>query len=124
RQPAYQYRLDGFGDEWSVPTHDATISLTGLFEGRYRMSVRMVDVSGSVVGEPTTFTFSIAPPFYRAWYAYATYAVLAGGATWLVALWFLRRARAKQEALEQLVRTRTQEVDRTNAQLRAAVTQA
>ncbi len=109
RTPSYQYRLEGYSDQWSVPVPDSTVRITSLREGSYRMTVRLVDNTGPI-GEATSFGFTIAPPFYRRWYAYATYtgalAALLLGAGW----WLLRRAERRNEELEALVNIRTEEL--------------
>lgn len=123
RSPSYQFRLEGYSDEWSLPTTDTTIRLTSLSPGKYRMTVRLVDHLGPI-GEPTTFSFSITPPIYRTWYAYATYAVLLLLLLVVSGKWLLRRAAARNSHLESLVASRTVELDRMNIQLRASAQKA
>jgi signal transduction histidine kinase/CheY-like chemotaxis protein len=123
RSPSYQYRLEGYSNDWSVPVRGSTISLTSLHEGRYRMNVRLLD-STDPVGEITVFDFSIGPPVYRTWYAYVGYSVLSGLAVFLLYLGLLRRSRARTEELELLVSARTGELDATNTRLQASVAEA
>ena len=123
RSPSYQYRLEGYSDAWSVPVRGSTISLTSLHEGRYRMSVRLLDSTGPV-GETTTYDFSISPPVYRTWYAYAAYVLFTGIALFLSFVWVTRRAKARNAKLESLVLARTKELDGTNTRLRASVVEA
>lgn len=123
RSPRYQFKLEGYSEDWSLPRTDSTISLTSLKEGRYRMSVRMLDGTGPI-GAPSTFAFSIAPPIYRTWYAYAAYAILLTGLSYLIVRWVLRSATRQNARLERLVRSRTQELDELNEQLRISVSEA
>jgi len=123
RSPSYQYRLEGYSNDWSVPVRGSTISLTSLHEGRYRMNVRLLD-STDPVGETTAFDFSISPPLYRTWYAYVGYAILIGLAVFLLYVGLLRRSRARTEKLESLVSARTRELDTTNTQLQFSVAEA
>jgi signal transduction histidine kinase/ActR/RegA family two-component response regulator len=109
RPAAYQYRLTGYGDEWSLPVRGSTLSLTGLREGQYRLTVRLVDSTGTV-GEPATYDFAIVPPLYRTWYAYLGYVLLLAGVLFGAARWLLRRAEQRNQELEEVVSTRTEEL--------------
>jgi signal transduction histidine kinase/CheY-like chemotaxis protein len=113
----YQYQLEGSRDKWSPPSTEAGIRLTGLHEGSYTMRVRLLDNRGPL-GEETTVAFSIAPPLYRTWYAYALYLVLIALVLVLGGRRLLRRAARRNLQLEALVQERTRELDDRNAQLR------
>ncbi|HEU5079501.1 MAG TPA: ATP-binding protein [Opitutaceae bacterium] len=119
RTPLYEYQLDGYSSAWSVPVADATVSITSLHEGDYRMTVRLVDATGPI-GKSTTFAFTIAPPIYRTWYAYAFYVALFAAAIWLSNRWLLRRAQKRNDQLEQLVSSRTSELDKMVQEAKAA----
>src|SRR5690606_11509511 len=70
-----------------------------------------------------TFTFSIAPPWYRTWVARLDGTILAGAVLLLAAQALLRRARAQNERLEDVVRERPRELDQVNTQLRHSMAQ-
>jgi signal transduction histidine kinase/CheY-like chemotaxis protein len=71
----YQSRLDGLESEWSAWTHDARRDYTNLGFGDYRFRVRARGVS-SVVSDEAVYAFTILPPWYRTWWAYAGYLAL------------------------------------------------
>lgn len=119
----YQFKLEGYSSEWSAPLRDTAISLTSLHEGHYRMTVRLLNNAGPI-GETITFAFSIAPPWYRTWFAYVLYGLSSAAALALAAAWLLRRAKAKNARLESLVSARTRELDSTNARLKESVIEA
>ncbi len=123
RSPGYQFKLDGYSDQWSAVSRNTIISLTSLHEGDYLMHVRFAGREGAL-GEPLVFPFSIRPPFYRTWYAYVGYVLAFGVIVLTASRLLLRRARLRTEELERLVAARTQELDKTNAQLRQSVEQA
>ncbi|PTY05924.1 hypothetical protein DB347_16455 [Opitutaceae bacterium EW11] len=123
RNPSYQFRLEGYSNDWSVPMRDTVIRLTSLREGKYRMTVRLLDATGPI-GDSTTFQFNILPPIYRTWYAYGFYAVVFGAAMSALYWALLQRAKARNAQLESLVSARTRELDTTNARLRASVVEA
>ena len=120
RTPTYQFMLSGYSDEWSAPSPNPNVSFTGLPEGSYRMNVRLVDSTGPI-GQTTSFSFAIAPPWYRTWAAYAAGASLVAALLVLAARALLRSARARNRRLEELVQERTHELDETNARLRVSM---
>ena len=76
-ETAYQSRLDGLDEEWSEWTREARRDYTNLGFGDFRFRVRARSVSGQI-GEEATYAFTILPPWYRTWWAYAGYLLLAG----------------------------------------------
>ncbi len=110
RPPQYEYRLEGYSDAWSAPDPNPAVVLTGLPEGRYQLQVRAVNEAGRRSGV-TQATFAIEPPLYRTPWAYAAYLAAAGGAVWALYGWLSRRAHRRAVELEQLVASRTKELD-------------
>ncbi len=105
----YQYQLDGNEKNWSAWTTETHKEYTNLFEGAYRFHVRVRDPHGTIGGE-VVFPFTVAPPFYRTWYAYTTYAAAFLFAGWLILRWRLNALQAKNRWLEGVVEERTAEV--------------
>ena len=66
----YQSRLDGLESEWSAWTREARRDYTNLGFGDYRFRVQARGVSGGVSDE-AVYAFTILPPWYRTWWAYA-----------------------------------------------------
>jgi signal transduction histidine kinase/CheY-like chemotaxis protein len=73
----FQSRLDGLDEEWSEWTREARRDYTNLGFGDFRFRVRARSVTGEI-GEEATYAFTILPPWYRTWWAYAGYLLLAG----------------------------------------------
>jgi signal transduction histidine kinase/CheY-like chemotaxis protein/ligand-binding sensor domain-containing protein len=73
----YQSRLDGFDTDWSAWTHEPQREYTNLSNGTYSFRVRARGISGLVSNE-AAYTFSVLPPWYRTWWAYAGYVALFG----------------------------------------------
>jgi signal transduction histidine kinase len=80
----YQYRLEGRKDAWSAWTKTPSVVYTNLVEGTYRLQVRARSERGTV-SRPASFSFRIAPPWYRTAWAYAAY--LLGGVLVLGAIY-------------------------------------
>lgn len=68
----YQYLLRGYDQEWSEWTKETKKDYTNLYEGEYTFFVRARNIYGDV-SLNDCYSFEVLPPFYRTWYAYATY---------------------------------------------------
>ncbi len=73
----YQSMLEGLDSDWSARTSETRRDYTNLGFGDYRFKVRARNVAGRL-SEEGTFAFTILPPWYRTWSAYAGYLLLAG----------------------------------------------
>lgn len=71
----YAYRLTGFDKNWSAWDKNIFKEYTNLREGIYTFEVKAM-TSYQSVGETSTFTFRIKPPFHRSVTAYFIYSVL------------------------------------------------
>jgi signal transduction histidine kinase/DNA-binding response OmpR family regulator len=108
----FQSRLDGLDQEWSSWSTDTRRDYTNLGYGNYRFHVRARGVGGDSTRE-SAFAFTILPPWYRTWWAKATYALLAA-LTFVVAAAAQRRRvvtkeRQRAEFNEAKVRTEAAE---------------
>ena len=109
----YQSRLDGLDEEWSEWTREARRDYTNLGFGGYRFRVRARSLTGQT-GDEATYAFTILPPWYRTWWAYAAYLGLAIGLFMMAARIQRRRVVAKERERAQF----------TEAKLRAESAEA
>ncbi len=115
----YRYKLVGFDTAWSDPTQETKKEYTNLPEGDYRFKVKARNVYKQE-SSVATYRFRILPPWYRTWWAYGGYAVLAIAMVWFL-LWLNgRRLQAQKERLEKIVQERTQEIQEKNRNLEKA----
>ncbi|MGA2016285.1 MAG: ATP-binding protein [Opitutaceae bacterium] len=110
----FQTMLGGAEDAWSLPTDAADRDVSGLREGSYEFKVRIVADSGEA-GRPAVLRFDIAPPWWRTRAAYTLDAF--AGALAVFGLLRLRASSLRQRAraLEETVRSRTEELEKVNA---------
>ncbi|SFG22778.1 Two component regulator propeller [Algoriphagus hitonicola] len=78
----YQYILEGYDQEWSPVLQRTSATFGNIQEGDYTFLVksRYAGTSQSSAGEwtePISFEFSVLPPWYRSWWAYLIYGLLA-----------------------------------------------
>jgi len=74
----YDYKMEGFDGCWNHTRHDSrTITYTNIPSGRYKLMVKAY-----FEGEPDSFSyreinFRILPPWYKTWWAFIIYALIA-----------------------------------------------
>jgi ligand-binding sensor domain-containing protein/signal transduction histidine kinase len=61
----YQYRLEGAGNDWSVPTTQHTVNYANLASGNYRFLVRAINADGQVNPQAASFSFNISAPIWQ-----------------------------------------------------------
>lgn len=109
-QVVYQWKLDGFNDEWSQVERKNAHSFTNLSPGFYTFKVRSANGYGVWNQEPATFSFRVLAPFWMTWW-FITLCIAA-----LLALLFLiikireKRHLAEKLKLQSMVDARTKEL--------------
>ena len=105
----FQYFLVDNDREWSRWTRSGEAQYMNLSEGDYTLRVRAKDVYGRI-SPVTEYRFSIAPPIFRTWWAYALYVLIAGALLYVGFRLNARRLLAEQRRLSRIVEERTKEV--------------
>jgi len=118
----YHYRLEGLEDSWVRPAGRRFVRYPGLAPGAYVFRVRAVSQMSQWPDQELALSISIAPPFWRTWWAYAMYASLAIGLLLLGYRLRLNRLRlAQQVEMEHFQSERLAEVDRLKSRFFANV---
>lgn len=88
----FVYKLEGFNDKW-IRTDEKMPSVTymSLPSGSYTLCVRMLNDDGTMGDIESQLEITIAPPFYRSWWAILFYILLAAGALYLWFKYFHRK---------------------------------
>jgi serine phosphatase RsbU (regulator of sigma subunit)/ligand-binding sensor domain-containing protein len=73
----YSYFLDGYSKQWSAYSRENKAVFTNLPEGKYTFKVKTKN-RHEMYSESAGYTFTILPPWYRTWWAYLTFLILAG----------------------------------------------
>jgi ligand-binding sensor domain-containing protein/DNA-binding CsgD family transcriptional regulator len=79
----FQFWLEGLEKEFGEWTYKRDKAYTNLREGIYTFHVRSKNIYGQI-SDINTFTFKVAPPWYRSTLAYLIYFVLLIGATFII----------------------------------------
>jgi ligand-binding sensor domain-containing protein/two-component sensor histidine kinase len=71
----YQYKLDGFDENWSAPASRTEAPYGNIPHGAYTFKVRAMNSEGYWSKE-FNYTFTIRPPWWKTWWAYTGYILL------------------------------------------------
>ena len=102
----YQTRLEGFENDWSPLDNNYYKEYTNLNAGKYTFHVRAVSINGKQSDE-ATYSFEILPPWYRSWWAYSLYALIALAILYFIIKWRTHHLHEKHRELEKIVTERT-----------------
>lgn len=92
----YAYRLDGYNDEWKMSAEGGhTATFENLPAGKYTFHLRATDTNGRWVEMPYTITIRVLPPWWRSWWAYIIYILIAVAAAWGAIVWYRQRVRTQ-----------------------------
>ncbi len=110
----YAYQMDGVNDYWIyTDASNRTANYNNLPHGQYRFKVKSTNSDGQWNEQPTTFAFTIHPPFWKTNTAYFLYTLLSllliSFSLFIIRRWY----RLKQElVLESMSRTQEQQVNK------------
>ncbi len=117
----YAVRLDGFDDDWRAVGGQREATFTNLSPGTYTFRVRAAGRDG-VWGGETALAVTVVPPWWRTWWAFLGYALVAGGA--LAALYRTRQDRLRlrhRVEIEHLEAEKLRDLDRAKSHFFANV---
>jgi class 3 adenylate cyclase len=106
----YQWKLDGYTDEWSQIEERNAVTLTNLPSGSYTFMVRACNGDGIWNQEPATFQFTVLPPFWLTWWFIALASVATVGFIILIIKVRENRLQAEKLRLQNMVDERTKEL--------------
>lgn len=116
---SYRYVLEGLDKTWSEST-DRSFSQTyqNLSPGKYTFKVS--SRFQREWSEPQAFSFTIAPPWWKTWWAYLLYLLLASYLVWGFVRYRSRQLQKENQRLEKTVALRTSQLSQSIDELKAA----
>ena len=90
----YQYKLEGYNNNWSPPTNNSTAVFGNIPQGTYTFRLKALSPFG--VWSETEYTFKVLPPWWSTWWAYTLYILMAGGILYTLYRNRIRRIERKQ----------------------------
>ena len=117
----YKFILEGWEDDWSLPTTETNAEYSRLDHGGYTFKVMAANASGVWNSEPATFSFVINPPWYKTTIFYVGCVL-----TFIVSFITFIKAReqklkAEKKILEDKVEERTVQLKRKSEDLEEAL---
>ncbi|MEJ0104466.1 MAG: ATP-binding protein [Bacteroidota bacterium] len=119
----YTYVLEGIDKNWSAAANNPfTQNYLNLPSGKYTFKVSSKGTNGKW-SAPASFSFTITPPWYRTWWAYTIFALLAVAILRLYIVYRSRRLQRENKALEEKVTLRTKQLQQSIEDLKATQAQ-
>lgn len=106
----YQYRLDGFDDDWVTPAKGQHFAqYTNLSAGDYTLRIRCATANGTMSNE-RTLAVTVVPYFYKTVWFFVLMALLITAIVMLIFRLRMRSIEANRKMLKQEVELRTHEL--------------
>jgi ligand-binding sensor domain-containing protein/signal transduction histidine kinase len=119
----YAYKLDGYDKDWIAAGTQKAVTYTNLSYGNYTFHVKASNSDGIWGQQGDSFSFTILPPWWQTWWAYALYVILLAAAVWAFAAYRSKNLRRANQLLEEKVEQRTSELNKSILDLKATQTQ-
>ena len=97
----YQFYLQGFDPDkqWSPWSNNSFKEYTNLREGKYYFHLRAINSDGKVSKE-NILAFEISPPWYRTWFAFTIYVLIASFSVYMGFIKTKKWLRAERKKIE------------------------
>jgi signal transduction histidine kinase/DNA-binding response OmpR family regulator/ligand-binding sensor domain-containing protein len=112
----YQYWLMGYDENWSGWTPEPQKEYTNLDSGLYTFRVQAKNIYMHP-GSEDVFKFRILPPWYKTWWAFLFYFLIAVLLVVSIVRWRSGKLEREKQRLERIVGKRTKEIEEKNQQL-------
>ncbi len=120
-QVKYQYKLDGYDNDWSPLSNVSRAIYGNLPEGDYTLQVKAL--SAEAAWSQTAYSFRVLPPWQRTWWAYAAYLILLAILVWMIVALRSNVLTRENKMLERKVAERTTALNRSLADLKSTQAQ-
>jgi signal transduction histidine kinase/ligand-binding sensor domain-containing protein len=119
----YSYKLEGFDEQWSMPSNNRFITYTNLDPGEYTFKVIGSNNDGIWNTTGTSLRIIITPPYWQTWWFLTIVALVITQAVYSLYRWRLKRVEKTNKFLELQVKQRTAELNKLNESLKSEVTE-
>jgi signal transduction histidine kinase/ligand-binding sensor domain-containing protein/DNA-binding response OmpR family regulator len=97
KEISYSYFMEGWDRKWTMAGHQRKATYTHLNEGSYTFLVKSTNPEGKWNSEMLSLRIIVLPPWYRSWWAYTLYVLLAASLIYVYWLYKTRQAKLKYE---------------------------
>jgi Y_Y_Y domain. len=81
---SYAYFLEGWDRGWTYAGNTRNINYNNLTEGSYVLHIKSTNAAGTWQEKETLLRIIVLPPWYRSWWAYSLYLLLAAGLGYVI----------------------------------------
>lgn len=106
----YQWKLEGFDNDWNEPSQQSIINYTNLPYGKYTFLIKSCNENNIWNESPTSFFFEITTPFWKKRWFYVSVSITMFIVVYLLFYWRVKRLEKIKKELENQVNKRTQEL--------------
>jgi signal transduction histidine kinase/ligand-binding sensor domain-containing protein len=96
----YQYKLEGFDDNWSLLTEQNFVTYNKLPPGNYTFLVKARNYAGLWSPKPTELHFTIRPPYWETWWFRTLFVISVVAFVYIVIKVRTSNLKSRNEALE------------------------
>lgn len=94
-QILYSWKLDGFDEEWSIPSREHKATYTNIKPGKYTFLVKAFRADNNQLSVTRQIEITVEPPFWATGWAFMLYAILIGLLTYFIIKVYKDRLDAK-----------------------------
>lgn len=98
----FSWKMEGFDQEWTVPSANRIVTYTNIPSGEYTLRVRLLDSSLANLLSERSITIRLIPPFWRTAWFWMLLLVLVAGIVFLYLLYYINKL--KQKHTEEKIR--------------------
>jgi ligand-binding sensor domain-containing protein/serine phosphatase RsbU (regulator of sigma subunit) len=106
----YQYKLEGFDDDWSDPVSQAFVNYSRIEDGKYIFKLKACDESGNCTENPLELRIEVKIPVWKTWWFILTLIIILIITVYTIIKVRERKQRQIQEYLQTALDERTKEV--------------
>ncbi|WP_373493453.1 two-component regulator propeller domain-containing protein [Aquiflexum sp.] len=118
----YQYRLEGFDDNWSPLEKNNIARFGNLWDGDYTLRIKALNPYG--LWSEMEYSFSVLPPWWRTKFAYLIYLLLFGFLGWRIHLiQKARTIRIEREKTKDRELAQAKEIEKAYSELKSTQAQ-
>ncbi|AYB31655.1 hybrid sensor histidine kinase/response regulator transcription factor [Chryseolinea soli] len=92
----YAYFLENFDKDWNYIGQQQAVTLTNIPPGQYKLNINYTNENGDWAPLAKTINIIVTPPFWKTYWAYGFYILLAIALQLGIILYIRRRTRAKK----------------------------
>ncbi|MES2830216.1 MAG: triple tyrosine motif-containing protein [Bacteroidota bacterium] len=113
----FQYYLEGYSQQWSDWSPATQKDFTNLSQGHYTFKVR-ARINEELTSGTTNFEFTILPPFYLSYWAFAFYLIVGVAVAFLGKFLYERKLMRDQELITKKMRAEKEDALKKEAETR------